>query len=139
MFDDTKRPEHLYKDLYTRDEAPVHPGEVLREDILPALKLSKSALARALGVSRGKLDGLLKERTPVSLDLAFRLGIVLGHGARYWLGLQMQHDIWCAEQGAPASLKVKPLTRMTAPSSYKPDRGSKSRPAGAARARAGFR
>jgi len=133
MFDDPKRQEHLYKNLYALDEAPPHPGEVLREDILPLLGMPKAAVARALGVSRGKLAGLLAERTPVSLDLAFRLGIAFGHGARYWLGLQMQHDIWCAAQGAPASVKVKPLARPA------PVRRTKPQTAGAARARAGFR
>lgn len=99
--------DHLYKDLYLRDEAPPHPGEILREDILPALGLSRVKIARALGIGTRKLTSLLAERTPITLDLAMRLGTVLGHGTRYWLSLQMQHDLWHAAQ--PVTLKLTPV------------------------------
>ena len=49
----------------------------------------------------------MAERTPITADLAIRLGTVLGHGPRYWLGLQMQRDIWLTAQ--PLDLPVKPL------------------------------
>ena len=45
---------------------PVHPGEILREDILPALFMSKTAVADALGISRQTLYGILNERQPVT-------------------------------------------------------------------------
>ena len=99
--------DHLYKDLYLRDEAPPHPGEILRDDILPVLGLSRVKIARALGIGTRKLSLLLNERTPITLDLALRLGTVLGQGARYWLGLQMQHDLWQAAQ--PVQLKLTPV------------------------------
>jgi antitoxin HigA-1 len=98
---------HVYKDLYFRDVAPPHPGEILRDDILPRLRLSRTALAKRLGIGPRRLANILAERTPVTLDLARRLGLVLGHGPRYWLGLQMQYDIWQADQ--PVVLAVTPL------------------------------
>ena len=97
----------VFKNLYARDNAPPHPGETLREDILPALQISRTALARQLGISPRKLTGLLAERVTVTVDLALRLGTVIGYGARYWLGLQMHYDVWLAEQ--PTTLTVKPL------------------------------
>ena len=97
----------VFKKLYTRDNAPPHPGETLREDILPELAVSRTALARRLGISPRKLSQLLAEKIPVSVDLALRLGTVIGYGPRYWLGLQMHHDVWLAEQ--PVALKIKPL------------------------------
>jgi antitoxin HigA-1 len=100
--------ESVFKGLYLRESAPPHPGEILRDDIFPALAISKAALARQLGISARKLGSLLAERTPVTVDLALRLGTVLGYGPRYWLGLQMHHDIWLTEQ--PNTLKLKPLT-----------------------------
>jgi antitoxin HigA-1 len=103
----------VFKDLYMRDVAPPHPGEILRDEILPRLALTRKALAKHLGISVRKLYDLLAERAPITLDLARRLGTVLGHGPRYWLGLQMQHDIWQAEQ--PCAMAVKPLTRRRAP------------------------
>jgi antitoxin HigA-1 len=103
----------VFKDLYMRDVAPPHPGEILRDEILPSLDLTRKALAKHLGISVRRLYDLLAERAPITLDLARRLGTVLGHGPRYWLGLQMQHDIWQAEQ--PFAMAVKPLTRRRAP------------------------
>lgn len=81
---------------------PPHPGEVLREQILPRITLSKGELARHLGISRNTLDDLLGARSPVTLDMATRLGKAFGNGPRYWLALQMQHDVWSSErEGGP--------------------------------------
>lgn len=91
------------------DEAPPHPGEILREDILPRTGLAADELARHLDVAPGVVDDLLKEARPVGLDLALRLGAALGQGARYWLGLQALHDIWQAEQPGLRPARVKPV------------------------------
>ncbi len=104
---DSSGHEAVFKDLYLRDVAPPHPGEVLRDDILPLTGLTRTALAKRLGVSPRRLSNVLAERTSINADLAMRLGAVLGHGARYWLGLQMQYDIWVTEQ--PANFTVKPI------------------------------
>lgn len=53
---------------------PTHPGELLREDVLPAIGLGKSALAQALGIFRQHLYDILNERKPVSPEVAVRLG-----------------------------------------------------------------
>lgn len=87
--------------------APPHPGEYLREDILPALGMTIKDLAAHLGVSRVALSELVNEKRSVSIEMAQRLGKALGNGARFWLALQMQHDIWNAERAAKIS--VKPL------------------------------
>jgi addiction module HigA family antidote len=97
----------VYKKTHDRDLHPPHPGEILREDILPLLRLNRSEFARHLGVSARVLSELLSERRSVTLDLAQRLGAALGQGARYWLGLQMQHDVWQVIQNECAM--VKPL------------------------------
>lgn len=97
MFNDQDE-NHLYRDLYLREEPPPHPGDILRDDILPLLGLSRVKVARALGIGPRKLSSVIAGKTPVTLDLALRLGTVLGHGPRYWLGLQMQHDLWYAAQ-----------------------------------------
>ena len=88
--------------------SPPHPGEILREDLLPRLGMSRTAFARHLGISAGRLGAVLSERSSVTLDLAVRLAAAFGHGSRYWLGLQAQHDIWRAEQ-VLASVTVKPV------------------------------
>lgn len=90
-------------------EAPPHPGEILREDILPRTGLDAGDLARHLDVAPTVVDELIREQRPVSLDLALRLGAALGHGARYWLGVQAMFDIWQAEQPAHLPLRVTPV------------------------------
>lgn len=87
---------------------PPHPGAVLREQILPRLGLGRAELARRLDTSLRSLAGLLAEDRPVSLDMARRLGLAFGNGARYWLALQMQYDVWTAEQDGP--LDIAPIT-----------------------------
>jgi addiction module HigA family antidote len=86
---------------------PLHPGEILREDILPALGMHVNALAKHLGVSRQSLSGLMNERRAVSVEMAQRLGQAFQNGARFWLALQMHWDIWNAEQ--KAGVEVAPL------------------------------
>lgn len=61
---------------------PTHPGELLREDILPAIGFGKSALAQALGISRQHPYDILNERKPVSPEVAVRLGKAFGDGSR---------------------------------------------------------
>lgn len=87
--------------------APAHPGEILREDVLPALGVSKAAFAVYLGISRITLYKLLNEEQPVTLELVLRLGKALGNCARFWLALQAKRDIWEAEQDG--GIDVKPL------------------------------
>lgn len=77
--------------------APTHPGEVLREDVLPALGRSKTEIARLLGVSRQTLYDILGERQPVTPEMAVRLGKLCGNGAGLWLRLQQAYDLDHAE------------------------------------------
>jgi len=86
---------------------PPHPGEYLREDILPALDMTVSELAAHLGVKRQTLSRLINEKSDVSVEMAQRLGQAFGNGARYWLALQMQRDLWEAQQAS--AIKVRRL------------------------------
>jgi addiction module HigA family antidote len=72
---------------------PMHPGELLREDVLPALGRSRSEIARLLGVSRQTLHSILTERAPVTPEMALRLGKLCGNGPELWLALQSRHDL----------------------------------------------
>ncbi len=75
---------------------PVHPGELLREDVLPATGLSISATARALGVSRQTLHAVVAERQAVTPEMALRLGKFFGNGPKLWLNMQQAYDLWHA-------------------------------------------
>lgn len=81
---------------------PPHPGETLREDILPALGLTVTEAARHLGVTRSALSRVLNGRAAISPDMALRLeawlGVERGARAELWLAQQMAYDIWRARQ-----------------------------------------
>jgi addiction module HigA family antidote len=78
--------------------APMHPGELFREDILPALGKSKTEIAGLLGISRQTLYDILDEKQPVTPGMALRLGKLCGNGPRLWINLQRTYDLWKAEK-----------------------------------------
>lgn len=85
--------------------APTHPGEILREDVLPELKLSVSEAARRLGVSRQQLHRILGCTHPITVEMALRIGKLAGNGPGLWLRMQQNHDLWHAEQELKDELK----------------------------------
>jgi len=95
------------------DRKPTHPGELLREDVLPALRVSVSAAARELGVTRQTLHRILAETHPVTPEMAVRLGKWCGNGAQLWLAMQTDYDVWKAEKRL-ASAVAKIRTRKAA-------------------------
>ena len=80
-----------------REIAPTHPGEMLREDFMPDYKLTASSLAAALGVSRQKVNELLRERRAVSPVMALRLSRLFGNSPEFWLNAQHARDLWDSE------------------------------------------
>jgi len=88
---------------------PPHPGEVLKQDILPELHMSVGQVAQHLGVTRATLSDLLNERKDVSHTMAIRLGKAFRNGTRFWLALQMQYDLWKLEQEEVYQVDVAPL------------------------------
>ena len=91
---------------------PTHPGELLREDVLPALGISVSEAARRLRVSRQTLHRILAGDAGVTPDMAVRLGKFCGNGPGLWLRMQQAYDLWHAEQRLADELTKIP----TAPS-----------------------
>ena len=80
---------------------PPHPGETLREDVLPALGLSVAESARQLGISRVQFSRVLHGHAPISPALALRLELWLsGPTADVWLRMQLAYDLWQARHGA---------------------------------------
>lgn len=84
---------------------PPHPGETLREDVLPALGLTVTEAARQLGVTRAALSRVLNGRAAISVEMALRLeawlGVERGGRAELWLSQQMDHDLWRARRQTP--------------------------------------
>ncbi len=86
----------MLKHLRDLDLGPPHPGEILREDMLPRLHLATAGLADKLHLSDEAIDDLLAERSAVTAEIAASLAANFGHSVRFWLGLQMQYDRWTA-------------------------------------------
>jgi len=80
-------------DTIKRGLPAMHPGEILREDILPALGRTKTEIARLLGISRQTLYDILDEKQPVTVAMAVRLGKLIGNGPVFWLNLQRAYDL----------------------------------------------
>ena len=73
--------------------APAHPGEVLREEFLSPLRMTAYALAKAIGVTRPRVEELVRERRPMSADMAQRLARRFGTSAGFWMALQTNYDL----------------------------------------------
>lgn len=80
---------------------PTHPGELLAEQ-LEELEMSVTVAARHLKISRGHLHRILAGTSPVSGDIAVRLGRMFGNGPGLWARMQLAHDLWHAERAIPA-------------------------------------
>ena len=98
--------------LNNRKRRPTHPGEILREDVLPAAGLT---LARLLGVSRRTVSEILHERRPVTTDMAHRLARAFGTSPEMWLGLQQDVDLWDTHHARRAEYeRIKRVPRSKA-------------------------
>ena len=89
---------------------PPHPGEIIRELCVEPLNISVTEAARALGVTRKTFSTLLNGRSGISPEMALRLSKVFGRTPDGWLRLQIQYDLWKAEQ----SVDVEGLRRIKA-------------------------
>ena len=87
----------------TPDRCPTHPGEVLREDVIPATGKPKAEIARMLGISRQHLHDILATRKPVSPEVAVRLGKLFGNQPLVWIRMQGAYDAWHAEREVDVS------------------------------------
>jgi antitoxin HigA-1 len=90
----------------SRMHNPPHPGEVIKELCLDPLRLTVTAAAEGLGVSRRTLSTLLNGHAGISPDMAIRLSKAFGRSPESWLQLQLQYDLWQAEQRSD-TIKVK--------------------------------
>ncbi len=87
---------------------PIHPGAILRNDALPALKLTVSQAARDLGVTRQFLHRVLNEEAPISMEMALKLGRLCGNGPELWINMQGAYDLWHAKRKLGTRLNAVP-------------------------------
>jgi len=94
----------------TRKIAPVHPGEILYEDLMKPLGLSQNKLAEELGVDAGRINAIILGKRGISADTALRLARYFKTTPEFWLNLQTRYDLMVAKQAKGAEIKkvVKP-------------------------------
>ena len=88
---------------------PVHPGEILREE-LEELGMSAKAIARELGVPQNRISDILRGRRGITANTALRLARYLNTTPRLWLNLQKAYELRVAElqAGKDIAKQVKP-------------------------------
>ena len=94
-----------------RVHAPVHPGEVIKQEWLEPLGMNPGRLAKSLGVDRQKVYEIVGGRRGISADMALRLARWSGMRPGFWIGLQTDHDLQVAEwkRGREIAEQVEPL------------------------------
>lgn len=73
--------------------APVHPGYFLESRFLKPLAITQQALAQALGISRRRVNELIRGHRGITADTAVRLAMYFGNDASFWMQLQTDWDL----------------------------------------------
>jgi addiction module HigA family antidote len=79
---------------------PPHPGQFLETRFLKPLGITQTALAEALGVSRRRVNELIRGHRAITPDTAVRLGTFFGNDAAFWMHLQVAWDMRAAVRNA---------------------------------------
>lgn len=91
--------------------APIHPGEILREEFLEPLAVSAYRLAKDTGVPITRVTAIVNGARAITADTALRFGRFFGTSAEFWLGLQERYDLDVARStlGSRLAKEVRPL------------------------------
>ena len=88
-----------------RRVAPAHPGAILRDEFLEPMGVSVYALAKAVKVSRSRLNDIVLGRRAISADTALRLARYFGMTPEFWINLQAQYDLSVARETSAAQIE----------------------------------
>jgi addiction module HigA family antidote len=79
--------------MKSRRLSPVHPGEILRDDLMKPLRLSINGLARDLRVPVTRMSEVVNGRRSITADTALRLARYFGTTPQFWMNLQAAYDL----------------------------------------------
>jgi antitoxin HigA-1 len=93
--------------------SPIHPGEIIREEVLVPLKLSVNHLAKSLAIDTARLNEIVRGRRGITADTALRLARYLGTSPEFWLKLQVHYELRVARQAKQKEIEraVRPRTQ----------------------------
>ncbi|MCM0080343.1 HigA family addiction module antitoxin [Geomonas sp. Red32] len=94
-----------------RDLPPVHPGEILLEEFLTPMRITRYRLAKSISVPQRRIDEICAGKRSITADTALRLARFFGTDAQSWMNLQARYDLECAEIALAEriTVEVKPL------------------------------
>jgi addiction module HigA family antidote len=84
---------------------PVHPGEILREDLMRPSGISINRLARDLRVPVTRISEIVNCRRGISADTALRLSRYFGNTPEFWMNLQAAFDLEVAERASKREIE----------------------------------
>jgi addiction module HigA family antidote len=90
---------------------PVHPGEILTEEFLAPLGISRNKLALDLGIPASRIDQIAKGKRSITADTAFRLSLYFGNSAEFWMNLQTSYDLKVERERLPEIRRQVRVTR----------------------------
>jgi addiction module HigA family antidote len=93
--------------------APIHPGEIIREEVLVPLDMSVNQLAKSLAIDTARLNEIVRGRRGITADTALRLARYLGTSPEFWLKLQVHYELRVARQAKQKEIEraVRPRTQ----------------------------
>lgn len=77
------------------DLKPIHPGEILREELLKPYKLTSKQLAESIKVEEKIIKEIIQEKRDITAEISYRLGLYWGIREDYWLDLQKHYELDC--------------------------------------------
>jgi len=97
-------------DITTGKMAPIHPGEILKHDVLEASGMTAYRLAKDIKVPVNRITGILAGKRAITAETALRLARYLGTSELFWLNLQSDYDLAIAraEVGKTIRREVTP-------------------------------
>src|SRR4051812_44746442 len=90
---------------------PIHPGEILKEEILASRKISQTKLAQGINVPLSVVREICQTKRDIDADIALRLGVYFGTSFEFWLNLQQNYDVRiCKSQEKQIKKEIHPLS-----------------------------
>lgn len=77
----------------SKKHSSIHPGKILEQDFLKALKISQYRLAKAIDVSPRRINEIVHGNRAITADTALRLARYFETSAQFWMNLQTQYDL----------------------------------------------
>jgi len=88
---------------------PFTPGEILKEEFMIPYGITQKELAEKIGVTRRRINEIIKEKRSITPDTALRLAQLFKMTPEYWLNLQMKIDLWNELYNSKKQFKIRPL------------------------------